>query len=565
LSQSVSTPSPVSQTSILRAAGTIGAATLLSRVLGLVREQVFAVYFGAGNWTDAFNLAFRIPNLLRNLLAEGALSAALVPTLTRVRQERGVRAGWRLASLVFRLLFAVVAGLALLGWLFAPQLVGLYASAFREIPGKFELAVRLTRLLFPFFPFVALAAAFMAVLNAGGVFFVPAMAPALFNLVSIVVGVALIKLIQASGPRSGWIPIEGMAIGVLAGGLVQAACQVPALLRAGYHRPKPRPSDPHWSRDPDLRRMLVLMTPALAGLAATQLNLFTNTVLATRLGPGAVSYLSYAFRLMQFPIGIFGASLAQAALPRISELWVRRDLGGLERVLSENLRRSFALNLPASAGLAFLGVPIIQLVFQYGRFYPEDAQATAWALAMYSIGLTAYAVVKLLVPACYALGNARVPVISSLVSVATTLVLNLLMYRPLRYGGLALGTSLGAVVNALFLYFAVRRMLAEAGGRLDGRALGGSFLKHLGIALAMGGVCWGCHWMLDQLLPAWRWGAAWGTLGWVSVRVIKVGIVMGIGVGIVIWAGKRLGAHETAEAADIFAKKVKNMLSRPRT
>lgn len=551
--------------SVLGAASAIGVATLLSRVLGLVREQVFAILFGAGNMTDAFNLAFRVPNLLRNLFAEGAMSAALVPTFTRARQERGIRAGWRLAGLVFRVLTVTVATLAFLGWVFAPQLVDLYAHAFREVPGKFELAVSMTRIMFPFFPLVALAAAFMAVLNACGVFFLPALAPALFNLTAIVVGVFLVKVFYEHGARWHVLPIEGMAIGVLAGGLVQAFCQLPALYRAGYHWPKSRPNDRSWSEDPDLRRMLWLMIPGTLGLAATQINLFVNTVLATRLGPGSVSYLSYAFRLMQFPIGIFGASLAQAALPRISQQWVSRDLAGVQSTLSDNLRRTFAVNLPASAGLAFLGYPIVELIFQYGRFYPEDVGATAWTLAMYAVGLTAYSVVKLLVPACYALGNARIPVISSLLSIVITVVLNLLMYRSLGYGGLALGTSLGAILNSAFLLIALRKELEAAGGGLDLKPIGISFLKHLGTALGMGGVCYLAHWGLNQWLPDLRWVGVFGKSGWVIARVFKVGAVIGLGGVLVVFVGKRIGATETSEAVDIFVKKLKNMLSRVKT
>lgn len=563
---SESEPAEPSQSShVLRAAGAIGFATLLSRVLGLVREQVFAVLFGASNMTDAFNLAFRVPNLLRNLFAEGAMSAALVPTFTRVRQEKGVRAGWRLAGLVFRVLFVVVTLLAVLGWIFAPELVGLYASGFRQVPGKFELAVQLTRLLFPFFPFVALAAAFMAILNACGVFFLPAFAPALFNLVAIVAGVAMVRLIQSQGHAAHLVPIEGMAIGVLAGGVVQALCQLPALYRVGYHWPKSRPNDVSWKRDPDLRRMIGLMGPGTLGLAATQLNLFVNTVLATQLGPGAVSYLSYAFRLMQFPIGIFGASLAQATLPLVSSQWASRDLKGVAETLTDNLKRSFAVNLPASAGLAFLGYPIVELIFQYGRFYSEDVRSTAWALAMYTLGLTAYSVVKLLVPVCYALGNARIPVFSSALSVGVTLVLNLLVYRTLGFGGLALGTSIGAIINAVFLLNAICKLLRESGGQLDLRPLGISFLKHLGVALGMGCVCWLTHRGLNALWPDWIWVGHLGKSGWVLARFFKVAVVILEGAGVVFFACKWIGATETTEAVDIFAKKLKNMLSRLKT
>ncbi len=384
--------------SVLRAAGAMGAATFLSRILGLVREQVFAVFFGAGNATDAFNIAFRIPNLLRDLFAEGALSAALVPTFTRVRAEQGDRRAWRVAGLVFRLLFVAVGLLSLLGIVFAPQLVGLYAGKFRAIPGKFEITVAMTRIMFPFFPLVALAAAYMAVLNACGRFFLPAFASALFNAGSILSGLALAYAM----PSYGMHPIQGMAAGVVIGGAIQAFSQLPALYRAGYRFPARAAGDLAWHRDPDLRAMVALMGPGMVGLAATQVNVLVNSVLATSQGPGAVSWLNYAFRLMQFPIGIFGVSLAAATLPRVSAQWVARDAAGAAETLSKSLRHVLAINLPASAGLAFLGVPIVQLLFEYGPFSSQDTQATALALTAYAVGLTAYSAVKVLVPVCYA-------------------------------------------------------------------------------------------------------------------------------------------------------------------
>lgn len=547
---------------VLHAAGAIGTATLLSRVLGLVREQVFAVFFGAGNLTDAFNLAFRLPNLLRNLFAEGALSAAIVPTFTQAWHNRGEQAAWRLAGLLFRVLTLTVALLAFLGWFFAPELVGAYASAFREIPGKFELAVRMTRILFPFFPLVALAAAFMGILNACGVFFVPALAPAVFNFVSIIVGVALAWIAQRAGASSPWQPIEGMAIGVLVGGFAQAFCQLPSLYRSGFRWMR---AEGAWWNDRDLRRILWLMLPGTLGLAATQINLFVNTVLATGLGPGAVSHLSYAFRLMQFPIGVFGASLAQAALPLLSRQWLTRDLVGIEATLDQGLRHALAINLPASAGLAFLSYPIVELIFQYGRFYPEDVAATAWALAMYATGLAAYAVVKLLVPACYALGNSRMPVLSSVLSVGITLALNAAMADKLGVGGLALGTSIGALFNAVFLLVAVRNLLLRAGGKWPMRPLFFAASKHLLMALVMGVFCYFTHRGLNFRWPDSWWVGVLGTPGWVVARICKVGGVIALGIGLIILAGPRMGLPELAEPVDIFAKKIKNMLSRTKS
>jgi putative peptidoglycan lipid II flippase len=558
--------------SVLRAAGAMGIATLMSRVLGLVREQVFAIMFGAGNMTDAFNVAFRIPNLLRDLFAEGAMSASLVPTFTRARKEEGDRRAWRVAGLVFRVLAITVGIIAALGVVFAPQLVSVYASAFRDVPGKFELTVRMTRTMFPFFPLVAVAAAFMGILNACGVFFLPAFSSALFNLASIVVGVIFAQVIQHTGLEiGGWkpLPIEGMAIGVLAGGLVQALCQLPALYRAGYQWQKREPQDPTWREDPHLRRMLWMMVPGTIGLAATQVNLLVNTVLATSQGPGAVSWLNYAFRLMQFPIGVFGVSLASATLPRVSKQWVERDVRGVQETLTQSLRHVFAINLPASAGLAFLGAPIIAMIFQYGRFSADDTAATAFALAMYSVGLTAYSAVKVLVPSCYALGNTRVPVISSFFAVGVTVCLNLLMVRPFGYWGLALGTSIAAVLNCVFLLRALKRMLQEAGGAFPMRPLIEAFGKHLCVALVMGAVVHFSYRGLDLVWPdqalGQHFGGFAGKIGLVLSRLMKVSLVMLESVVLILGLGKAFGISDTVEAVDIFAKKLKNKLRRKRS
>src|SRR4051812_41049794 len=251
---------------------------MTSRVLGVVREQVLASLFGAGNATDAYNVAFRIPNLLRDLFAEGAMSASLVPIFTRVRAEEGDARAWRVAGLVFRVLFFTVTALSLAGMLFAPQLVGLYASAYKQIPGKFELTVQMTRIMFPFFPLVALAAAFMGVLNACGVFFLPAFASALFNLTSITVGVIFAQILFHWGHLWGIQPIVGMAMGVVAGGAVQAFCQLPALYEKGYRWQRKTVQDPEWAHDPRLKQMIWMMVPGTIGLAATQINILVNTI-----------------------------------------------------------------------------------------------------------------------------------------------------------------------------------------------------------------------------------------------------------------------------------------------
>jgi putative peptidoglycan lipid II flippase len=467
--------------------------------------------------------------------------------------------------LAFRVLFVTVSCLSVLGILFSPQLVGLYAGAFREIPGKFEMTVELTRIMFPFFPLVALAAAFMGILNACGVFFLPAFASALFNLVSISVGVLFAMIFFQKGPEWGVQPIAGMAIGVVAGAAVQAFCQLPQLIKKGYRWSPREASDPVWYQDPRLKQMLWMMVPGTIGLAATQLNLLVNTILATSQGPSAVSWLGYAFRLMQFPIGIFGVSLAAATLPRVSALWTRRDHEGVQKVLEQSLKQVFAINLPAAAGLAFLGYPIVQLIYNYGRFYPVDVQNTAMALAMYAVGLPAYSAVKVLVPACYALGNTRVPVLSSVAAVVFTLVLNLSMVGPFGFWGLALGTSLAAVLNALLLLFSVKKLLEAQGGRFSLGGLGRSFFLQTAGALVMGGICYWSGMFLASVLPDSLMLETVGRKGLPFIRLLRVGLLVLEGVGVVVIFSRIFRLQETTEIVDIFTKKIKKKLSRNAT
>lgn len=493
---------------------------------------------------DAYNVAFRIPNLLRDLFAEGAMSAALVPVFTKTRKLEGDARAFRVAGLVFRFLGIFIGLLTLIGVLFSEQLVSLYASQFQHTEGKFELAVTLTKIMFPFFPLVCVAAAFMAVLNALGAFFLPAFSSALFNLVSIIFGVGLSQL-MARYPEWGMHPIEGMAYGVVAGGFVQAFCQLPVLYKKGYRFSQKKPEEPVWYKDPALRQMLFLMLPGMIGLAATQINLLVNTVLASSQGEGAVSWLNYAFRLMQFPIGIFGVSLAQATLPRVSELWVTKDFVGIQNTLTRSLRLVFAVNFPAAAGLGFLSIPIIQLIFQHGRFEWKDTYATAFALSMYSLGLVAYSAVKVLVPACYAFGATRIAVTSSLLTVVLNIFLNLGFIQIMGFAGLALGTSLAATFNAVFLFVYLQKLIRKSGGNLDLSPILRGLLAHLGVALLMG---------ISVYL-------VWGKFFYSETpnfgeRVFQVGTLVTLGVVLTLVLGKIFKLSETNEVFTLLRRKI---------
>ncbi len=468
-------PAPSRESGLARAAGVVSLATMLSRALGLIREQIFAAFFGAGFAVDAFQVAFRIPNLLRDLFAEGAMSAAFVPTLTRVQEKEGPEAAMRLANLVINFLLVTVSAVCLLGVLFADRLVPWMAPGFGQVPGKLELTTQMTRIMTPFLLLVALAAAVMGVLNTRRVFFIPAIAPTMLNLALIASGF----LIAPFCPRFGMEPIVGMAIGVLLGGLGQLLIQVPALYAHGF-RWRPAIS----FRDPGVLRIVTLMAPAAVGLAATQVNIFVNTFLASMLPQGSVSWLNYAYRLMQLPIGLFGVAIATVTLAEVSRHAARREMPELKRTISFSLRFGLFLTLPATMVLIALAHPIISLLYQHGRFNAGDSWETARALWGYALGLSAFSAVRVLVPVYYSLGMTRIPVTISFVTIAVNIVLNLVLMHPLRHAGLALATSIASVLNFVLLFEWLRRRIGPMGGGVLFRSASSIFLASGLAALA---------------------------------------------------------------------------------
>jgi putative peptidoglycan lipid II flippase len=439
-----------------RAAGLISAATFLSRVLGLFREQVFAAQFGAGFAVDAFQVAFRVPNLLRDLFAEGAMSAAFVPTLTRTEKEQGPEAAMRLANLVVNFLLVAVSAICLIGILAAPWIVRFLAPGFAAVPGKLELTTLMTQIMTPFLLLVSLAAAVMGILNTRRIFFLPAVAPTMLNLALIASGF----LIAPFMPRFGLEPIVGMAIGAVLGGLGQLLIQVPALRAQGF-RWRPQVS----FRDPGVLRMAALMAPASIGIAAAQVNVFTSTFLASTLAEGSVSWLNYAYRLMQLPIGLFGVAIATVTLAEVSRHAAAGNLADLKETLSLSLRLVMLLTIPATLLLMALARPIIALLYEHGRFGSWDTAMTARALWAYAIGLAAFSAVRVMVPAFYSLGMARIPVMISMSTIAATVLLYFPLMRLFGHTGLALAVSIGSVLNFAALFWMLRRKLGGLGGR----------------------------------------------------------------------------------------------------
>ena len=511
-----STPAPPAEpaaaaatTRLARSAGVVGAATLASRLLGLVRDQVLAYLFGAGNAMDAFNVATRIPNLLRDLFAEGAMSAAFVPAFMRRLTHAGRVEAWRLGNQLLNALVVVTGAVVLAGMLFAEPLVRLLAGSYAEVPGKLELTVFLTRLLLPFLTLVAVAAALMGMLNSLNRFFVPALSPAMYNVGIILSGALLVPLM----PGLGLDPIVAIAVGALLGGVGQVALQVPALHREGFrYRAALDPADP------GLRRILRLMGPGTLAGAAVQINLLVNMVLATGQGTGAVSWLGYAFRVMYLPIGLFGVSIAAATLPVVSRHAAREEIDGIRDAVSRALRLMLVVNVPATVGLIALGAPVVQLIFERGSFTPEDTAATAAALLFYAPGLAGYSAVRIAVPCFYALGSSVTPTTISMAAVTLNIALNLLLVDLMGYRGLALGASIAALANAITLLAVLRRRLHG----LDlGRVL--AVLAKIAVAsAAMGAAAWMTH---ARLLETWSGAELVTRLGRVCTS-IAVGVAV---------------------------------------
>ena len=521
--------------SVSRNAGVISLAVTASRVLGLVRDQVFAVLFGAGLQYDAFLTAFRIPNLLRDLFAEGALSAAFVTTFTQVQQSKGAEEAFRLSNRVATALMLVLSAVCIIGWIFAPTIVYWLAPGFYDVTGKADLTIHLTRIMIPFLLLIAFAAKAMGILNARNKFAIPAIAPVFFNLGSVIGGLFLGYTI---GPALGLSPIEGMAFGTLVGGFLQFAVQWPSLRRAGF-RYRPMLS----LTDPGVRQIMRLMGPAIIGTAAVQINVFVNTNFASGIIDattgavlnGPVSWLSYAFRFMQFPIGVFGVAIATAALPPLSRSTTNPDYVEFRQTLAHSLALVFLLCIPSAIGLAVLGRPIVALVFEHGKFTSFDTLQTANALAAYSIGLTGYAAVKVLSPAFYALNDARTPMLISLGSIAINFVMNSLLVGPFGHVGLAFSTSTVALVNFLMLALLMRRRL----GRLGGRQLALTVSRVSAASLAMAATAW----IVSECL-------SWLPMRGIMLRLVQVIGAIASASLVFYWSCRLLKVEELHEAVN---------------
>lgn len=474
---------PVSQPDqVFHSAGTVSVAVMLSRISGLLREMVMAYAFGAGGVHDAFLLGFRIPNLPRDLFGEGAFASAFVSTFTRSLVSESKKEAQELASQVISAVLITVGSLCLLGMLLAPELVSLVAPGFAADPAKFQLAVRLARIMFPFLLLISLSSQVTGMLNAQGSFAISATASISFNIGAIGAGLLLGYVL---GPALHIAPVEGMAYGILVGGALQLAWQLPRLRQSGFH------FVPVWRWDhPGLKQLRRLMLPALVASIAMQLNLVVNTGFASRfIDPvrgenGPVSWLGYALRFVQFPMGIFAVALASAMLPSVSRSAAAQNFNEFRTTLSRALATVFFLTLPTSIVLIVLGRAMIGAIYQSGHFELYDTQQTSVALACYAAGLVSFAAARVMTPAYYALSDSRTPMYLTMLSIGVNIALPLFLLNVahMSFAAMALTTSIAMSLEALCLFEGLRRKL----GGLEGRFLSGRFLRILAAALTMG-------------------------------------------------------------------------------
>lgn len=454
--------------SVVRSTIKMAIATFFSRILGLVREQVMAAYFGASGVTDAFLVAYRIPNLLRDLFAEGAFSSAFVPTFVEANQE-SQRESRELMWSLFWLLFFITGTISLGIMIFAPELISIFAPAFTKDPEKFEITVNLTRIMAPFLTFVSLAALFMGALNSLKVFFIPALAPASYNVMSILCMLALSGALAETGHH----PIYSLGIGAMLGGFMQAAVQVPLIWKKGF---KPLWPKKFWTTRS--KKIVKLIGPGLIGFAATQVNLLITTILATPI-VGATSWLNYSFRLFQLPVGILSVSIGNSNLVHFSEAWKKGDEAGAKGQLQQSYYLSFLTVMPALVILYCLSDEIVNLIFERGRFGRESTLMTGEALRMYALGLPFYGLYKIWVPTFYALDRQKIPVMASLLSIAFNISFCLLLTPVFGFKILALGTTLSVLVNSAFQSWVLKNDLELSWGFFFSKRI----LKVVGAAL----------------------------------------------------------------------------------
>jgi putative peptidoglycan lipid II flippase len=470
---------------VAKAAGVVGLATLLSRFFGFIRDVVVAAFFGAGLVTDAFWVAFRIPNLLRRLLGEGSLTVSFIPVFTDYLKNRSKDEAFELADVSFTLLSIILVIVCILGIIFAPAIVAVIGFGFAKHHGQFEFAVFLTRLMFPYIFFISLVALCMGILNSLRHFTAPALSPVILNISMILATLLLRDYFQQ--------PIVALAVGVMIGGVLQLAMQWPVLVRMGIKLKL----NFHF-RHPGLRKVGRLLFPAFLVSATYQINVFVGTVLASMLPTGSVSYLYYADRLLELPLGIFAIAIGTASLPSFSVLVTKCDLDGLKKTLSFTLRMILFVTIPAMISLIALREPIISVLFQRGRFDILSTVMTAKALLYYALGLWAYSTVRVIDAAFFALQDRKSPLKASYFALFVNILLSVILMYPLKHGGLALANSIASAVNVIMLAIILRKKI--------GAYLDHNFYQSISKVLFSSMIMWGTITVIDWIFP-WQNGA----------------------------------------------------------
>lgn len=509
------------------AAGLMSIATFISRILGYVKDMILAGFFGATGIADTFFVSFRIPNLLRELFAEGAMSSAFIPVLTEYQTKHGLEDARKLVRITFTFIVMFVGLICIVGIVFAPAIVTAIAPGFLNMPEKFSLTVLLTRVMFPFLLFISLAALAMGALNTRRIFFIPALAPAMLNITIIAYVILLAPLMEQ--------PIVAVAIGVAMGGFIQFAFQLPSFFKNGYSL-KPE----YNFRHPGLKKMSILIVPATLGMAVAQINIFVSTILASYLPEGSITYLYYSMRLIQFPIGIFGVAMGMAVLPTLSEHAVKGDFNKLRDDFSFALRLLFFITIPAMAGLVALREPIVNILFQRGRFDYIATVGTAQALLFYSLGIWSIVGVKVVAASFYSMQDTRTPVKVAVIALAANVILSIILMKPLKHGGLAFANTIASGINFTLLFFFLRRKLKG----VDGKRIFCSFVKTIFASSVTGLTGW-------MLLHGEEWKLHGGTLN----KVFYLGGTIALCIGIYLFFSYLLKSEEFSYVIRIVKQK----------
>ncbi len=513
---------------VVRAAGVVGIATMLSRVFGFLRDMIVAGFFGAGLTTDAFFVAFRIPNLLRRLLAEGSLTVSFVPVFTEYLRNKTREEALELANITFTALSIILVAVSLLGVLFSPLIVTVMAPGFARMPAQNELAVFLTRLMFPYILLISLVALCMGILNSLRHFAAPALSPVVLNVAMILSALTLRGFFQE--------PVVALAVGVMAGGVLQLAMQWPFLIKMGV-RLKPD----FRFRHPGVKRIGMLMLPAAFGAAIYQINIFIGTILASLLQAGSVSYLYYADRIVELPLGVFAIAVGTATLPSFSEQAAQGRIEELKRTISFSLRLILFITIPATIALIALRVPIISVLFQRGEFGVQSTELTAQALLCYAVGLWAFSVIRIIVAAFYSLQDTRSPMKAAIVALIVNALFSVALMFPLKHGGIALATSIASAVNVGMLWVILTRRV--------GPILDGEFAPSVGKTALASLVMWGVILLIDLLTP-------WNTAGHLGARLIYLALCVTAGGAAFFAAAHLLKSPDMAIAVGALRRRI---------